>query len=149
MRITPENIGSDLPSDTILVFGSNEAGIHGAGVARLAYDSYGARLNQGFGLMAQSFGIPTKDWEINQLSLSAIEHYVESFIRFVKIPRNIKWKFYVTRIGCGLAGYTVPQIAPMFKECVHIRNVWLPQDFLDFYESQNQVEQFLTSKKLI
>lgn len=133
-RITPEIITNDLPKDGVFVFGSNEAGIHGAGAAKLAYEVYGARLGQGFGLSANSFAIPTKDWEITVLPLPVIEFYVKRFIAFAKKTMSYKWNFYVTKIGCGLAGYGVKDIAPMFKECVDMKNMYLPQDFLDFYE---------------
>lgn len=132
-RITPENITNNLPKDGVFVFGSNEAGIHGAGAARLAFDVYGARLGQGFGFSAQSFALPTKDWDINVLPLNIIEFYVKRFIVFSQKHTSLKWKFYVTKIGCGLAGYGVKDIAPMFKECVDMKNMYLPQDFLDFY----------------
>src|SRR5688572_28237036 len=114
-QVTPEDIGRDLPDDVIFVFGSNESGIHGAGAARLAFDVYGASLNQGFGFSAQTFAIPTKDWKIKTLPLPVVEHYVSRFVAFVKEPmvRN-KWKFYVTKIGCGLAGFKPEEIAPMF-----------------------------------
>ena len=68
MRVTPEQI-STLEDNEIFVFGSNESGIHGAGAARFAYDNFGAFYEQGFGLMGQSFGIPTKDWFITKLNI--------------------------------------------------------------------------------
>lgn len=129
-RITPEEM-IQLPKNGVFVFGSNEAGIHGAGAARLACDEFGARLGQGFGFMAGCFAIPTKDWNIKTLPLEIIEFYVKRFISFAKRPISRDWNFYVTRIGCGLAGYTPEQIAPMFQECLDMKNVWLPQDFIN------------------
>lgn len=128
MRVTPENI-EDLGRDEIFVFGSNEAGIHGAGAARLAHDRFGARLYQGFGLSGRSFAIPTKDWEIEQLNLYYIAMYIYRFVEAAK-----RWhthKFMVTQVGCGLAGYTPEQIAPYFKDCIDMENVYLPQSFID------------------
>jgi hypothetical protein len=96
----------------VFVFGSNEAGIHGAGAALHAYHFFGAVLGQGFGLMGNSFGIPTKDRNLRPLPLSKIDSYVTRFIAQANAdPHRI---FKVTRIGCGLAGYTDEQMASMF-----------------------------------
>lgn len=96
----------------IFVFGSNEAGIHGAGAARTAHISHGAKLHQGFGPAGLSFAIPTKDWRIQTLPLDEIEHYVN---RFIEYARSQTSTFQVTAIGCGLAGYRHDHIAPLFR----------------------------------
>ena len=97
----------------IFVFGSNMAGIHGAGAALFARKHHGARLGQGIGLQGNSYGIPTKDRNIRTLPLDAIQPHVTTFMEFAaEHPELI---FNVTKIGCGLAGYTESQIAPMFK----------------------------------
>lgn len=97
----------------IFVFGSNEAGIHGAGAALEARKNYGAKLGIGFGHVGNSFAIPTKDEKIKPLPLSTIRTYVDMFIAYAQnTPENM---YLVTRIGCGLAGYTDSDIAPMFK----------------------------------
>lgn len=137
-RITPENIGRLLPPKTIFVFGSNESGIHGAGAARLAYESHGATLGLGFGFSGSTFGIPTKDWDIKVLPLNVIKFYVERFIAFTKLPSTEELDFWVTKIGCGLAGFTPEEIAPMFAECLDMENVWLPEDFIEIIEKQKQ-----------
>jgi len=97
----------------IFVFGSNLAGVHGAGAARYARLHRGAIMRQGVGLQGQSYGIPTKDLNINTLELKYIAQYVIHFIAFAK--EHPEMTFNVTRIGCGLAGYTDIQIAPLFK----------------------------------
>lgn len=139
MKVTPEEI-KELPEHHIFVFGSNEAGIHGAGAARLAFDKFGARLFQGFGQAGQSFAIPTKDWEIVPLGLWDIEFYVERFIAFAKLRKGDT--FLVTKIGCGLAGFKPEDIAPLFADCMDMENVALPQEFIDIiqgdYEKINQ-----------
>lgn len=104
---------SCLNRELIFVFGSNEAGIHGAGAALHARIEHAARIGQGFGYCGYSFAIPTKDHRIRTLKLTIIEAYVERFIDFA-IDRN-ELKFNVTRIGCGLDGYTDNDIAPLFK----------------------------------
>lgn len=132
-RVTPEDI-QNLKGNEVFVFGSNELGLHGSGAARMAR-KWGAEYGQGFGMMAQSFAIPTKDWEIEQLPLEMIEFYVKRFIAFADRHMSARWKFYVTKIGCGLAGYTPEDIAPMFKEAMSIKTVYLPQEFIDIINS--------------
>lgn len=97
----------------VFVFGSNEAGIHGAGAAHYAYKNKGARYGKGYGHHNDSFAIPTKDMEIMTLPLDTIQMYIYGFLAFAKGQRKLV--FQVTRIGCGLAGYKDNQIAPMFK----------------------------------
>ena len=96
----------------IFVFGSNLAGIHGAGAARFAVINHGARYHQGEGLQGRSYGIPTKDHNINTLPLDEIQKHVDVFKAFAK--EHPELSFQVTRIGCGLAGYQNSDIAPMF-----------------------------------
>ena len=97
----------------VFCFGSNLAGIHGAGAARFAVENHGARYRQGIGFQGNSYAIPTKDWYIKTLPLTEIQKHVDTFIQFAK--EHPELTFEVTRIGCGLAGYTDYQIAPMFK----------------------------------
>ncbi|NTG85813.1 hypothetical protein G6L15_06575 [Agrobacterium rhizogenes] len=96
----------------IFVFGSNLAGIHGAGAARFAVQRHGAIYGQGIGLQGNSYGIPTKDERIETLPLEAVALHVETFKAFARSHPDLT--FYVTPIGCGLAGYKRPQIRPMF-----------------------------------
>ena len=97
----------------IFVFGSNEAGIHGAGAAKFAYEKRGARWGKCYGHHGDSFAIPTKDENIaDALPLDRIKQYVEGFIAYAKGHR--KMTFQVTCIGCGLAGLKHEDIAPMF-----------------------------------
>ncbi len=131
-RVTPEEIGTDLTESQVFVFGSNESGIHGAGAARMALDHFGAKIGKGFGPMGQSFGIPTKDWQIKVLPLSVVEFYVKRFEAFVNLVDDRE--FLVTKIGCGLAGFTPDQIAPMFAGMRNNKKVWLPQDFIDIID---------------
>jgi hypothetical protein len=101
-----------IPNGAIYVFGSNESGIHGSGTARTAREDYGAIMGNGWGLQGKSFAIPTKDWDINTLTYGAVEFYVERFIAFA-LSRP-KMTFYVTKIGCGLAGLNEEIIKRMF-----------------------------------
>jgi hypothetical protein len=97
----------------IFVFGSNEAGVHGAGAARTAREHHGAVLGHGFGPAGNSFAIPTKDWQIFSLPIETVKFYVDRFIIYARLhPQYI---FQVTAIGCGLAGFRHDVIAPLFK----------------------------------
>lgn len=98
----------------IFVFGSNLAGIHGAGAARFAVLYHGAIYGQGIGLQGNSYGIPTKNERIETLPLSEVRRHVAEFIEFARAHSEMT--FYVTPIGCGLAGYKRPQIRPMFND---------------------------------
>jgi len=138
MEYTLENI-TKLKKNEVFVFGSNESGIHGAGAARYAAIKFGARKGQGFGLMlpndigdGMSFAIPTKDWNINILGLNDIQFYVDRFGDFAYLNNDLK--FYVTKIGCGLAGLTVEQIAPLFRGLLNEDNIVFPKEFWDVCE---------------
>ena len=100
------------PHDEIFVFGSNLAGRHGAGAALAAFNFYGAEYYCGIGLVGLSYAIPTKDRKIETMSLNEIKFNVDFFKYFALHHPNMK--FFVTRIGCGLAGYTDSDIAPLF-----------------------------------
>jgi hypothetical protein len=118
----------------VFVFGSNESGVHGAGAARQALE-FGAIYGQGFGMAGHTFAIPTKDWKIEKLSLEIIKFYVDRFYDFAQ--SYPEYHYLVTRIGCGLAGYSVKQIAPLFKNFVNLKNISLPKNFVDTYESDS------------
>lgn len=109
----------------IFVFGSNLAGRHGKGAALYARQNYGAVYGQGIGLQGNSYAIPTKDANLVTLSLHTINYHVINFLEFAcNHPEMI---FNVTPIGCGLAGYTPKEIAPMFAASP--KNVKLPKEF--------------------
>lgn len=96
----------------IFVFGSNTAGIHGAGAAHVARRSHGAELGYGYGHIGNSFAIPTKDSKLNSLQLTDISTFVEGFLAYARHRQDLE--FQVTRIGCGLAGFNDNEIAPFF-----------------------------------
>ena len=97
----------------VFVFGSNLAGIHGAGAAKVALDKYGALWGKGVGLHGMTYAIPTKNEFIHTLPLHEIEEFVERFVSDSNFYED--GQYFVTRVGCGLAGYKDEQIAPMFK----------------------------------
>ncbi|MBR5084995.1 MAG: hypothetical protein IKX33_10385 [Prevotella sp.] len=120
---TPERI-IELKSNEIFVFGSNLAGAHGGGAARLAYNCFGAIWGQGVGLQGKSYAIPTM-----QGGVETIKPYVDEFIEFT--TNHPEYKFLVTRIGCGIAGFSADEIAPLFMKAIDLENVILPQDFVE------------------
>jgi hypothetical protein len=125
-RTSPEWIRS-LEKDEIFVFGSNLAGFHGGGAAELAME-WGAIWGQGVGLQGQTYAIPTM---FN--TAEEIKPYVDEFLTFAKAHPELK--FLVTEIGCGIAGFTPKDIAPLFKRAIDedIENVYLPQSFFQLH----------------
>lgn len=122
MKFTPDLI-EDLGPDDIFVFGSNLAGHHAGGAARVALKKFGAEWGQGVGLQGQSYAIPTM-----QGGVETIKPYVDEFIEMAKeCDQNT---FYVTRIGCGIAGFKDEEIAPLFKDALKLYNVRLPKSFV-------------------
>jgi hypothetical protein len=96
----------------VFVFGSNLAGRHGAGAALAARRQHGAEYGVGVGPTGWAYAIPTKDEQLRTLPLAEIQPHVDEFLRYAREhPDKV---FYVTRVGCGLAGYTDRDIAPMF-----------------------------------
>ena len=122
-RITPGFI-TELAQDEIFVFGSNLQGMHMGGAARIAYEKFGAVWGQGVGLQGRCYAIPTM-----QGPVSTIKPYVDEFIQFAQShPEN---QFLVTRIGCGIAGFTDAQIAPLFRDALPLPNVSLPKEWFE------------------
>lgn len=122
-RHTPEMI-RELAANEIFVFGSNLAGFHGGGAARAALNEFGAIWGQGVGLQGQSYAIPTM-----QGGVETIKPYVDEFIDFARA--HTEYTFLVTRIACGIAGFTAREIAPLFAKAIDMENVILPEDFVE------------------
>lgn len=95
-------------SGAIFVFGSNLAGVHGAGAAKYALMKYGAIYGQGRGRQGQSYAIPTKDENIRTLPLHRIADEIEVFSKYAALHHDEA--FVLTPIGCGLAGCRVEDI---------------------------------------
>lgn len=101
-------------SDYIFVYGSNIAGRHGKGAALIAKEKFGAEYGVGIGLKGRSYAIPTKDKYLNTLPIPEISKYIEQFKEFTYSRPDLK--FWVTSVGCGLAGYKAYDIAPLFRK---------------------------------
>lgn len=99
-------------NNQIFVFGSNRAGRHGKGAALAARREWGAEYGVGEGRTGDAYAIPTKGYYLERLSLRDIQKHVDNFIDYAW--KHPELTFFVTRIGCGLAGYKDHEIAPMF-----------------------------------
>lgn len=120
-RVTPEWI-DDLQENQVFVFGSNLAGMHGGGAARVARLRFGAVMGKGVGMQGRSYAIPTM-----QGGTETIRPYVNDFIAYAK--EHPELTFLVTPIGCGIAGFEPEDIAPLFEKASHVENIWLPKSF--------------------
>ena len=119
-RMTPDRI-DHLQDGQIFVFGSNPMGNHNGGAACDALLYFGAVMGQGEGLQGWSYAIPSTD------GMDSLAKHVRTFIDFAN--RHPELTFLVTRIGCGVAGYTDQEVAPLFAGVVDMENVWLPKEF--------------------
>lgn len=126
-NISSPNI-TELKDNEIFVFGSNSKGYHSAGAAKLAYSKFGAIWGDGSGLQGKSYAIQTME------GLERIKFHVETFIQFAKSRRETI--FLVTEIGCGIAGYTPEDIAPLFKKALGIDNIHLPESFVKLLSNE-------------
>ena len=127
-KFTQENI-TELKENEVFVFGSNLNGHHLGGAAKVALDKFGAIMGQGIGLQGQSYAIPTLGNDMQKLSLQEIEKYVLDFFEFAE--DNPHLDFYVTKIGCGIAGFTIEEMQSIFYkiDLTYVFNVALPQEF--------------------
>lgn len=119
-NITPSQVNV-LADGEIFVFGSNFQGAHMGGAARVAKEKYGAVWGIGEGLQGKSYAIPTME------GLENLAPAVQRFTSFARQHRELK--FFVTAIGCGIAGYQPEEIAPMFLDAAYLPNVYLPLSF--------------------
>ncbi len=120
-RVTPSWI-DDLQENQVFVFGSNLAGMHGGGAARVARLRFGAVMGNGVGMQGRSYAIPTM-----QGGTKTIRPYVNDFIAYAK--EHPELTFLVTPIGCGIAGFEPEDIAPLFEKASNVENIWLPESF--------------------
>ena len=118
---TPDYI-TELKADEVFVFGSNLAGMHGGGAAYVAFRQFGAVMGCGVGLRGQSYAIPTM-----QGGVETIKPYVDEFIAFAQAHPELT--FYVTKIGCGIAGFDEGEIAPLFADAHLVENIILPKNW--------------------
>ncbi len=120
-RTTPDFVTS-LGDNEIFVFGSNLRGIHAGGASRIARLHFGAEMGNGVGIQGQSYAIPTM-----QGGVETIRPYVNQFIDYAK--QHSDKTFLVIQVGCGIAGFSPLDIAPLFLEAKDVDNIHLPKAF--------------------
>jgi hypothetical protein len=119
-RIASDRI-AELGENEIFVFGSNIHGAHGGGAARYAHQKFGAEWGVGEGLTGRTYALPTMEGD------ASLKQAVEHFIACAKA--HPEFTFLVTAVGCGIAGYTPDEVAPLFREAASLENVYLPLVF--------------------
>lgn len=125
-QFTPENIQS-LPENNIFVFGSNLDGKHYGGAAKVAFYDFGAIMGQAEGLQGQSYAIPTVGSNFGAMTFGEVDTYVDNFIEVAK--NNPDKIFWVTKIGCGIAGFTIAEMKTLFTSKELPKNVRIPVEF--------------------
>ena len=121
-RVASDRI-AELDDGEVFVFGSNIQGMHGGGAAWYANQRFGAEWGVGEGLTGRCYALPTME------GTASMHMAVERFI--VCARKHKELTFLVTAVGCGIAGYTPREVAPLFKDATRLENVYLPQVFWD------------------
>lgn len=126
--VEQERISSDmikeLQDNEVFVFGSNVNGQHDGGASLYALKHFGAVLGQAEGRQGQSYAIPTVGNSFDEL-MAAVERFNDYVVQHPELH------FKLTAIGCGNAGYSVVQIAPLFRQAYLFGNVSVPSQFLN------------------
>ena len=130
-----------LEQDEIFVFGSNLDGHHIGGAAKVANIKFGAVWGVCVGMTGKTYAIPTM-----QGGVESIRPYVDQFIEFAK--RHTDFHFLVTRIGCGIAGFKDEEIAPLLKQALGVKNVYLPKEFYDILMAPYLERRFYYGKNI-
>lgn len=128
-RVTPYMIRELAPNE-IFVFGSNLQGEHRGGAAWIANTDFRAEWGVGVGRTGQCYAIPTMHGGVDE-----IRPYVDDFIKYAE--ENPDLVFLVTRIGCGIAGFTDEQMAPLFAKAKDLPNVALAEQWRRIYAKMN------------
>ena len=121
-RVASDSI-TQLGDNEIFVFGSNIQGMHGGGAAWYANKHFGAEWGVGEGLTGSTYALPTMEEK------SSLQHAVKNFIACAR--QHPELTFLVTAVGCGIAGYTAAEVAPLFRDAASLENVYMPQLFWD------------------
>jgi len=144
MKFTPENI-TELKENEIFVFGSNTQGRHSLGAALIAKQKFGAIYGQSWGLQGQSYAIITKDLtkpHHEQLKSISLEFIHDQIIRFYNFAaQNKHLTFYVVKLGCSLAGWSIPEIAEQFRNHKYIPpNIIFPKEFIEIIWKEKMIK---------
>ena len=143
---TPDYIDRLLPNQ-VFVFGSNALGYHTGGASAMARKRFGAVWGQPEGIQGQSYAIPV-DFGKGHVAPD-IQPYIDKFIAYAKAhPEN---HFLVTRVGCGIAGYTDKEMAEHFREALTMNNVSLPRSFVNALQNGGEqdfdLERFVKAQE--
>ena len=125
-QFTPENI-TELKPNEVFVFGSNMAGNHAGGAARTAVEKFGAVMGQAEGLQGQSYAIPTLDKDMNKVTPEQLQASLERLAEYARV--NSSTTFYLTKIGCGIAGFTEEEVIRLLNNVDMPGNIVIPEDF--------------------
>ena len=125
-RFTPELI-KQLNENEVFVFGSNKAGNHAGGAARTAVEKFGAVMGQGEGIQGQSYAIPTIDENMEKVSLDDLQQSLFHFCLYAE--QESDKTFYLTKIGMGIAGFTLDEMLEVVNRVDLPRNVIIPEEF--------------------
>ena len=142
---TPDYIDT-LLSNQIFVFGSNSLGYHTGGASGTARKKFGAVWGQPEGLQGQSYAIPV-DFGKGVRKDAEVKTAIDRFIAFAKAHHELF--FFVTRIGCGIAGYHDEEMAQFFREALELNNVCLPKSFveaLEVGEVNHELDRFIEAQ---
>ena len=138
-EFTPENI-QELKENEIFVFGSNLNGNHAGGAARVAYLKFGAKIGVGEGITCQSYALPTLNRNMGQFRFCELRKYFCHLLSYVE--SHPEKKFYLTKVGIGIAGYHIEDIRTLLWECVSLEcgkdekpsNLIIPKEFDPSYK---------------
>ena len=145
---TPDYIDALLPRQ-IFVFGSNALGYHTGGASGTARKKFGAVWGQPEGLQGQSYAIPV-DYGKNVRKDAEVKAAVDRFIAFAKEHEDLF--FFVTRVGCGIAGYHDEEMAQYFKAALDLKNISLPKSFVDALGiggAKYDLERFVKAQEVV
>lgn len=128
MEYTPEII-TELAPNEIFVFGTNQYAKHGGGAALIASRKFGAIYGESpIGLVGNTCGIITTSFNDVPVSLEFIRSQVETLYYFALLRPDLK--FFVTKIGTGIAGFSIEEIKGAFFLPFKPKNIILPIEFL-------------------
>ena len=99
---------NELKPNEVFVFGSNAIGAHAGGAAKYAKEHFGAVECIGQGLVGQSFAIDT---------MGRKERIKEGADMLRDTAQRLPaLTFYLTKVRCGIAGYSEDDIKPIFRD---------------------------------
>jgi hypothetical protein len=126
MRFTPEII-TELLHNEVFVYGTNNLAQHDGGAAKSSLKWGSIYGDCPIGLCGNTYGIVTTSFNDQPITLAFIQSQIETLYQFAYVRPDLI--FLVTKIGCGIAGWSINQIAPLFTSLVTPSNIILPKEF--------------------